>query len=199
MAGFALLFRPIPGNQLPSRERPEDICNHDRQGAFLAPCVSLKPCGLNRKRTLPPAVAAMGNPLRPTPCSRIASDDVGNGSLAATYMASADSSASSARTFGEHMCSLNSRQARRTAELPQSHAISEHEASMQTEPRKDVRDLIARARRLRRERFMVVLDYFRCLLAVMARCASLLSLRRHFRNASISTASVGPLAVNSLH
>jgi hypothetical protein len=38
--------------------------------------------------------------------------------------------------IGEHICSLSSRQAGRTAELPQSHAISEHEASMQTEPRK---------------------------------------------------------------
>jgi hypothetical protein len=114
-------------------------------------------------------------------------------------MASADSSASSARPFGEHMCSLNSRQAGRTAELPQSYAISEHEASMQTEPRKGVGDLIARARRLYRKRFMVVLDYFRCFLAVMAGCSSLLSLRRHLRNASISAASVGSLAVNSLH
>jgi hypothetical protein len=83
--------------------------------------------------------------------------------------------------------------------LPQSYAISEHEASMQTEPRKCVGDLIARARRPDRVRFMVVLDYFRCLLAVMAGCSSLLSLRRHTRNASISAASVGPLAVNSLH
>ena len=70
---------------------------------------------------------------------------------------------------------------------------------MHTEPRKGVGDLIARARRLHRERFMVVLDYFRCFLAVMAGCSSLLSPRRHFRKASISAASVGPLAVNSLH
>src|ERR1700731_783714 len=97
------------------------------------------------------------------------------------------------------MCSLNSRQVGRTAELPQSYAISEHEASMHTEPRKGAGDLIAPARRPYRERFMVVLDYFRCFLAVMAGCSSLLSLRRHLRNASISAASVGPLAVNSLH
>jgi hypothetical protein len=112
-------------------------------------------------------------------------------------MASADSSASSIRTFGEHVYSLNSRQAGRTAELPCY--LGGNEASMQTEPRKGVRDLIARARRLHRERFMVVLNYFRCFRAVMAGCSSLLSLRRHFRNASISAASVGPLAVNSLH
>jgi hypothetical protein len=70
---------------------------------------------------------------------------------------------------------------------------------MQTEPRKGARDLIARARCPYRKRFMVVLDYFHCFLAVMADCSSLLSLRRHLRNASISAASVGPLAVDSLH
>ena len=70
---------------------------------------------------------------------------------------------------------------------------------MQTNPRKCVRDLIARARRPYRKRFMVVLDYFRCLLAVSAGCSSLLPVRRHMWNASISAASVGPLAVNSLH
>jgi hypothetical protein len=60
-------LRPsIARSRGPSRGRPED-CNHDRQGAFVAPCMSLKPCGLNRKRTLeqalPPDEVSDSDPL----------------------------------------------------------------------------------------------------------------------------------------
>ena len=98
------------------------------------------------------------------------------------YMRAPISSASSARPFGEHMCSLNSRQAGRTAELPQSHAISEHEASMHTEPRKGVGDLIARARRLHRERLWLFLTIFAvCWLFSAVIASPAFSEREHFR------------------
>jgi hypothetical protein len=48
----------------PRRARREDICSHDRQGAFGAACTSLRPRSFNRTRTSPPAVASMGDPLR---------------------------------------------------------------------------------------------------------------------------------------